>query len=579
MDKQKYEVSKHSSTASRLSQRIALSQAQTVIDEYDKEFGELEIESWDISAAFLQGLTFKELRERSQQLGIEVRETRRVFLRPPRDVWRILAQLGGDDYAVSFEDIYYALLELLKPMYGLVDAPLLWQLALLLFISTVLGGTQSIMDDNYLYWVDTDRVSLIYLLFVIHVDDILAIGRRHYLDWAKAELETRFGALKCNQMPFQHNGMRYRRLTSGAIIVDQEAHFQQIKAVPDDASIPDDFALASAEQTPFRGLLCQMLYDCQTRIDALCECVQLQSFNNSATRLQLRSANALLKRSQKISKDEEFFGLIFQKLRAPLRAVGVGDASHATKHTVYAQEAKLVLIMSDVAPRLQPDGEVHLEDVRSLGGAAHPVVGVSSKSGRVSYSTSHAETAGLVGTSGLVQMVSLRLSEPELFARLGRKPRCVELLQLQELAEFSIPCDLVTDCNDAYNLIIGAKGVPADKTQRIGILSLREDRLKRRLRRVCHFPTDIMLADGLTKPGIFPQLNRFLTSGVWRVELPYDLKKGRLKPIHIRSPVAEALAHNDSTEQALLDTDETMAIPDRTERDATVDELHYLRTL
>ena len=63
------------------------------------------------------------------------------------------------------------------------------------------------------------------------------------------------------------------------------------------------------------------------------------------------------------------------------------------------------------------------------------------------------------------------------------------------------------------------------------------------------------------------------------MELPYDLKKGRLKPIHIRSLVAEALAHNDSTEQALLDTDETMAIPDRNERDATVDELHYLRTL
>ena len=88
-----------------------------------------------------------------------------------------------------------------------------------------------------------------------------------------------------------------------------------------------------------------MLYDCQTRIDLLCEVVQLQSFSNAATWKQLRAANSLLAKGH---KNDALVGLHFPRLRGPLKLVMASDAGHATKHSSYAHEGKLVLLMTDV---------------------------------------------------------------------------------------------------------------------------------------------------------------------------------------------------------------------------------------
>ena len=53
-----------------------------------------ELEAFDISTAFLQGLKFSEIHEKARQLGIEVREHRQAWLRPPANVWRHLRALG-----------------------------------------------------------------------------------------------------------------------------------------------------------------------------------------------------------------------------------------------------------------------------------------------------------------------------------------------------------------------------------------------------------------------------------------------------------------------------------------------------
>ncbi len=47
-------------------------------------------------------------------------------------------------------DIPLFVLELLKAMYGLVDAPLLFQMALLRFLTEEMGMIQSFHDENYL---------------------------------------------------------------------------------------------------------------------------------------------------------------------------------------------------------------------------------------------------------------------------------------------------------------------------------------------------------------------------------------------------------------------------------------------
>ena len=75
--------------------------------------------------------------------------------------------------------------------------------------------------------------------------------------------------------------------------------------------------------------------------------------------------------------------------------------------------------------------------------------------------------------------------------------------------------DHYTDCLDFWQLCCGEKGIPSDKGSRLAIFSMREERLSGRIRGFIHIRTTIMLADGLTKIGIYDQLMRHQTTGYW----------------------------------------------------------------
>ena len=130
----------HSSTASRLSQRTVASLYATEPD--------IIIETWDFSTAFLQGLKYDELKRHAKKLSIEVRENRRVYLKPPPNIWRHFREYKKSTINISDCMAIFFVLLLLKPIYGSVDAPLLWQLALSLFIIQYLSGIQSVFDDS-----------------------------------------------------------------------------------------------------------------------------------------------------------------------------------------------------------------------------------------------------------------------------------------------------------------------------------------------------------------------------------------------------------------------------------------------
>ena len=210
---------------------------------------QLIVESWDISNAFLQGLKFSELQKLSKELGIELREVRKVYLRPPANVWRHFRNIKGSTIVVADAISWMYLLLCLKPMYGFVDAPVLWQLALLLFLKSTCKGTSSCFDDNFLYWTDGHQLVMV---FTLHVDDILAVGLSEWLTWARGLLEKRFGTVKRSTLPFTHNGMDYSVLPNGAILMSQNKHLEQIAAVlvPHDAK--DDDALTTILQSAFR---------------------------------------------------------------------------------------------------------------------------------------------------------------------------------------------------------------------------------------------------------------------------------------------------------------------------------------
>ena len=63
----------------------------------------IDTESFDISGAFLQGLEYSELAEMSRSLGYEYRVPRKVYIKPPANVWRHFKRITKCQVVLEFE--------------------------------------------------------------------------------------------------------------------------------------------------------------------------------------------------------------------------------------------------------------------------------------------------------------------------------------------------------------------------------------------------------------------------------------------------------------------------------------------
>ena len=208
-------------------------------------------------------------------------------------------------------------------------------------------------------------------------------------------------------------------------------------------------------------------------------------------------------------------------LRPPLKILTHADASHATKESAYAREGVMVLIMEDNKPTVSADGIVQASSFGKIDGFAHCLVCAAHKSKRVSYSTSHAETLSACFGKELAQVLSLRITEIlgskllHLMCMRDRIPTVKELIKMQELNCVIMPTDHCTDCNDLFELVCSGKSLPQDRMQRVYVMSIREDRVLRKIRNMIKVPTEIMLGDGLTKVKKCEVLHDFIRIGCW----------------------------------------------------------------
>ena len=141
-DPQKDLLATRSTTASRLSQRLLVSTAAVMRE---------DPESWDVSGAFLKGLTFDRIREILLKQGVKT-PVRAVVLVPPWNTWHHLATVDQQFHVEPWEIPLYGLW-CLKPIYGLNDAPVAWQLSLGQFLQKQ-SGHHSKLDDSFYCWKD-----------------------------------------------------------------------------------------------------------------------------------------------------------------------------------------------------------------------------------------------------------------------------------------------------------------------------------------------------------------------------------------------------------------------------------------
>ena len=521
-DKQKDMIDRHSSTASRLSQRMVLSLGMVEGFLYGDN---IDTESLDISCAFLQGLEYKELQKLGKQLGFEQKQVRSVCILPPENVRRHFRKMNDapDSLKIPDHERGSKALKALKAMYGFSDAPLMFQLALLQYLEESCGGTRSLFDSNFLYWLEwINNRWEVTLLLTAHVDDLQITGNAQKRSWIHKQLEARFGTLKRQTMPYMHAGIELERLPSGILRLHQDKFCSKLEPadLKDLHGTPEDQLLAPEYVTVFRSLTCGALWACQTNCQELSQVTSLQQKLKQPTYRDLLMINSVIKRLRSPSKDR--FGLYFRPLKLPVRVVCVSDASSANKQSSYATEGICILLAEDILVTPETDARDFLKEaqVALTGGSMHLLHCSSTKAKRVSHSTSHAETNACARALPHAQMIALRLCEPEHKGRLWPSSLTpMRLLSCTEDAEPLCNTDAYVDCMDLFELATGQKGVPLDKGQRLGILAIREERRTQRLRRLFHVQTHWMLADHLTKHVGYVSkcLLEFLTSGKWNI--------------------------------------------------------------
>ena len=124
----KEDVTTYSGTASKWAQRL--------INQHAAQF-EHEIFSMDISAAFLKGMTYDRI---SQLTGEPLRSVQFDF--PRQDAWLLCQLPGMKDF-----DNNYEVLDLVKALWGLKDAPRAFGLKLAETLTSI-GFTQGTIDPQ-----------------------------------------------------------------------------------------------------------------------------------------------------------------------------------------------------------------------------------------------------------------------------------------------------------------------------------------------------------------------------------------------------------------------------------------------
>ena len=158
-------------TATKLSQKLLVSLANIF---------DLKIETWDVSGAFLKGFPFPKVREHLRQKG-HVTVKRDVSIRPPDNVWRHLRENKHCKMWIPDEhSTWWYVLDCLKSMYGLNDAPLAWQLVLQDYLLGKRKGIQSQFDECFVWWMKGPGEVL--SLLTCHVDDNAVASEQWWLD-------------------------------------------------------------------------------------------------------------------------------------------------------------------------------------------------------------------------------------------------------------------------------------------------------------------------------------------------------------------------------------------------------------
>ena len=481
----------YAGTATRWAQRLIVALAVLL---------DLPMFTIDVTGAFAKGLNWEEL---SALTGETLRQVQFELTRP-EDVALIRQIKGFEDFNPTLE-----VLDMVKAIYGLKDAPRAWRMRLHQIL--VEAGLSQLRNEKELYVMHealrqppipcgdrsappgTHREAQLRLAATAHVDDLKCIGSDEAAASMIATVEKAVGKVTLLKDNFEHCGIKHET-TDTAITMHQNHYAAQLRPIDEsllgnhkDHEEVKDFCVELV--TLFMSLLGGLAWLVLTRLD-ICIYVQCMQRHAQSPRVEdVRKLNRLLRWVQKRPA-----GIVYmrhpQRKNKSLswRLTAISDSAfRSLEDNTTGLALRGYVILLTVKTSEHPGGECVILDYGTK------------KHKRVNRSTFAAELNAAVDTIDIATIVQFTLEE--IFNPQCSTPEAMQKLFLS--AKLMFPLELIIDAKAVYDAIVVPEyNMPTEATLVNHLHSVREQVRDGRIARLWWIDTRDMVADGLNKGGL-----------------------------------------------------------------------------
>ncbi|CAK0808244.1 unnamed protein product, partial [Prorocentrum cordatum] len=447
---------------------------QRVVNAITAQQDDWALFSFDVSAAFAKGLTFQEL---SELTGEPLRVVQ--FELHPDDIKLLRETPGYEDFNPSTEVI-----QMVKAVYGLKDAPRAWRKKLHLILESF--GLEALYADPQLYVLHDTSVKLNMILSA-HVDDLKGGAPKTVAMEFLKHLEKHVGTCTQEWANFTHVGIEHVTRADG-IYTHQEKYVASLREIDKKfyAELHDEQAVSVEAKSHFSTLLGGVAWLCLT-MPAIAVYVQALQRHGAEPRAQdLKRLNLVLRwvRRHKV-------GILFRKLPGRLRLVGVTDAAFKAipdESSGLALRGCVIILNTDCD-----------STPASPGGACNILEFQCRRQRRVVRSTFSGELNGLVDTLEILLVIQICFHQ----IYHGCAATAKSLADDLDNGRLQPPVDAAVDARSVFDCLAATDvGELVEGSLKLHVLSLRERLQSGTLRRLFWTDTRDMLADGLTKGSV-----------------------------------------------------------------------------
>ena len=495
-------------TASRVGQRL--------VNSIGAQYDDFVLFSFDVSQAFAKGMPFEEL---SKITGEPLRAVEFDLRGEDVDFLRLIP--GFEDFNPSLET-----LEMIKPIYGLKDAPRAWRKRLHQAMTKgrlkqlhaepeiYTRHTYKALENGQTAITGTDRMdklrqrevdagnetastystgrkrrhsATLEMILSTHVDDLKGAATRKAAEELLKCLEGEFGKCKAEWQNFMHTGIQHERRQDG-IYAHQHSYVKAIKPMSLDGikKLGELDTVDDLTHNLYRKILGEVAWTMLTRADLAVYVQALQRRGAKPRVVDCRRINLVVRYLKRHAT-----GIFYPKLAQPWRLVGISDSAFRAQEdesTGLALRGLTVLLSTDDTNNpTSPNGLINLIDfiVRRLR--------------RVVRSTFSAELNALIDAIETLILTQLAMHQ----VIHGTNETADELLQALEDGQLDPPIDVVIDARSVFDsLAVQDVCNPAEMSLELHLIAIRAKLESGLLRNLYWCDTRDMLADGLTKGGI-----------------------------------------------------------------------------